>query len=144
MSVHNIKPNTATSLLMPDKLSVVVAAKQKDNLQSGNTGNIQLKKSVDFFMPADVKSDFRASENKPMKSLMEIAREVGEKLRSAGVKVQFRINRELKKVIIVVKDPVTNEVIREIPPEEYLKTVESLKNMQQESRVKGLEIDLKY
>jgi len=141
MSVHNIKPNPATSLLKPEKLSEVVAAKRKENLQSAN---IQLKKSVDFFMPADGKRNVRISENKQMKSLMEIAREVGEKLKSAGVKVQFRINRELKKVIIVVKDPVTNEVVREIPPEEYLKTVELIKNMQQESRVKGNEIDLKY
>ncbi len=76
-------------------------------------------------------------------NLLEIARQVGEKLKSAGVDIQFRVNKDAGKVVIVVRDPKTGEVVREIPPENFTKSIELIKQAHSQINVRGLEVDQK-
>ena len=71
--------------------------------------------------------------------VMEIARKVQEYLKQNGVKIQLKVNKESGKVILIVRDPETGKVVREIPPDIYFKLVEYL-NMQDEGQ-QGQEID---
>ncbi len=76
--------------------------------------------------------------------LMEIAQQVSEKLKNAGVNIQFEVNEELQRVIIKVMDPVSGELIREIPPEAYLKTVELIDDTSKILKMEGIEVDVRY
>jgi uncharacterized FlaG/YvyC family protein len=76
--------------------------------------------------------------------MLEIARKVGEKLKTAGVSIQFEINKNAGRIIIKVLDPVTGEVVRKIPPEAYMKSLEYLHEMQSRMHLQGLEVDVKY
>ncbi len=71
--------------------------------------------------------------------VMEIARKVQEYLKQNGVKIQLKVNKESGKVILIVRDPETGKVVREIPPDIYFKLVEYL-NMHEEGQ-QGQEID---
>ncbi|NOX36866.1 MAG: flagellar protein FlaG [Calditrichaeota bacterium] len=74
-------------------------------------------------------------------SLREIARKVREHLKQAGIKIQFEIKEDAGKIVIIVKDPVTDKVVREIPPDVYLKMVEHIKQLQEPKEFQGWEID---
>ncbi len=141
MNVKNIKPQQLNPSLSVKHVAATVRKIRDEHLHSANT---QLKKSVGFFVQTNTLSATSNYQNKKLVDLMEIARQVGEQLKKAGVKVQFEVNRDLNKIVIIVRDPVTNEVVRKIPPEDYLNTVQFLKDMEQELRLKGLEIDIKY
>ncbi len=73
--------------------------------------------------------------------LLEIARKVQEYLKQSGVRIQLKVNKESGKIILIVKDPETGKVVREIPPDIYFKLVEYLK-MQNEDQ-QGNEVDQK-
>lgn len=73
--------------------------------------------------------------------LQEIAREVGEKLKSAGVNIQFEVNKELQQIVIKVLDPVSGEVVREIPPEALRRAAQVLRHQLNTWDVQGIEID---
>lgn len=77
-------------------------------------------------------------------SYFEIGQRVAEKLRSSGFKIQLNVNSELNKIFMVVKDPVTDEVVREIPSEDFLKIVESIKQASEKLRNSASEIDVKF
>ncbi len=83
--------------------------------------------------------DTRQTKNPDKTHLLEIARKVQEYLKQNGVKIQLKVNRESGKVILIVRDPETGKVVREIPPDIYFKLVEYL-NMQNEGQ-QGQEID---
>jgi len=74
-------------------------------------------------------------------NLLEIARQVGEKLKSAGVNIQFRVNKDAGKVVIIVRDPETGKVVREIPPENFTKSLELIRHAHSQFSVRGLEVD---
>ncbi|MFZ0390253.1 MAG: flagellar protein FlaG [Calditrichia bacterium] len=76
--------------------------------------------------------------------MMKIAREVSEKLRHAGVNIEFEIGKASHKIVIVVKDPHSGEIIRRIPPESFMKTVEHFSEMQRTLSMQGIEVDVKY
>ena len=78
------------------------------------------------------------------KTLLEIAREVRKHLKKVGIKIQFEVNKEARKIVVIVKDPETDEVVRKIPPDFYLKMVEYLNKMQEQHQLHGVEIDVKY
>ncbi len=71
--------------------------------------------------------------------LLEIARKVQEYLKQSGIKIQLKVNQDSGKVVLIVKDPETGKVVREIPPDIYFKLSEYL-NMQQETQ-QGREVD---
>ncbi|MEJ2635652.1 MAG: flagellar protein FlaG [Calditrichia bacterium] len=76
--------------------------------------------------------------------MFEIAREVGNKLKSAGVNIQFEVNESSNRIVIKVLDPVSGEVIRKIPPEAFLKSVENINEMKKSFQMQGIEIDVRY
>ena len=77
-------------------------------------------------------------------SLLDISQRVSKKLQEAGIKVQLNFDREQGRVIILVKDPVTDEVVRQIPSEDMQKIAESLKQVKPDMQLQGLEIDVKF
>jgi flagellar protein FlaG len=76
--------------------------------------------------------------------MVEIAQKVREKLESINVNIQFEVNRELGRIIIKVIDPASGEVVRKIPPEKFMRSVEFLNEMKNELHVEGIEVDVKY
>ncbi|MFN3134678.1 MAG: flagellar protein FlaG [Candidatus Kryptonium sp.] len=64
------------------------------------------------------------NENKASLSIEEIEsviKELNQFIRIFNTKIAFEIDRETKKTILRIVDVETNEVIRQIPPEELLK-----------------------
>lgn len=82
--------------------------------------------------------------NQNYPKMVEIAKKVREKLESINVNIQFEVNRELGRIIIKVIDPVSGEVVRKIPPEKFMRSVEFLNAMKNELHVEGIEVDVKY
>lgn len=76
--------------------------------------------------------------------MQDIARRVGEQLRHAGIKIQFEVNKDAGKIVITILDPVSGEVIRKIPPEFYMKSVEYLNQMKSTFHIQGVEVDQKF
>ncbi len=76
--------------------------------------------------------------------MLEIAQKVRQKLQSINVNIQFEINKELGRIIIKVLDPVTGEVIRKIPPEMYMRSVQVINEMKDDLLFEGIEIDVKF
>ncbi len=76
--------------------------------------------------------------------MLEIARKVGEKLKTAGVSIQFEINKNAGRIVIKVLDPATGKVVRKIPPEAYMKSLEYLHEMESRMHLQGIEVDVKY
>ncbi|HFE64579.1 MAG TPA: hypothetical protein ENK14_09235, partial [Caldithrix sp.] len=58
--------------------------------------------------------------------LLEIAQQVRDKLKSANVNIQFEIDRANGRIVIMVMDPVSGEVVRKIPPKEFAQSVDYL------------------
>ncbi len=86
-----------------------------------------------------VKIDPKMANN--LATLREIARKVRDHLKQAGIKIQFEVKKDAGKVVVIVKDPVTDKVVREIPPDVYLKLVEHIKQIQEAQDFQGWEID---
>jgi len=76
--------------------------------------------------------------------LLEIAQKVQEKLESMNVSIQFEVNKDSGRIVIKVIDPSSGEVVRKIPPEKLMKSVQFLNEMKSEFRMSGVEIDVKY
>ncbi len=77
-------------------------------------------------------------------SMLEIARQVSETLKRAGIKIEFDVNQDENRVVIVVKDPVSGQVIRQIPPEEYSRMLSQLKKLQSDHQNQGIELDVRF
>ena len=71
--------------------------------------------------------------------LLEIAKKVHDYLKQSGIKIQLKVNQDSGKVVLIVKDPETGKVVREIPPDIYFKLAEYLS--MQEERQQGQEVD---
>jgi flagellar protein FlaG len=80
-----------------------------------------------------------ASEEQPQQpDLMESAAQLEEKLAGFGVKVRFSVHNATHQVIVQVYDAETQEVIREIPPEQIVKALSKIQNL---SDAKGMLLD---
>jgi len=77
-------------------------------------------------------------------SLLEISQRVSKQLKESGVKVQLNFDHEQGRVVMLVKDPETDEVVRKIPSDDMRKIVDSLKQVKPDMQLQGLEIDVKY
>jgi flagellar protein FlaG len=76
--------------------------------------------------------------------MIEIAHKVGKKLQSINVNIQFEVDKELGRIIIKVIDPESGEVVRKIPPEKFMKSIEFLNEMKNELHGEGIAVDVKY
>jgi uncharacterized FlaG/YvyC family protein len=76
--------------------------------------------------------------------MTEIAHKVRDKLQSIDVNIQFEVNKESNRIVIMVIDPESGEIVRKIPPEKYMKAVELFNDMKNELHAQGIEIDVKY
>ncbi len=94
-------------------------------------------------MPETVKAPKEDSQ-KDFPKMVEIAHHVREKLKEAGVNIQFEINREIGRIVIKVLDPVTGEVVRKIPPENLVRQFEYLNESMKTHGMQGIELDVKY
>jgi len=94
------------------------------------------------FQQEQRKSNATSSASFP--KMLEIAQQVGEKLKSSGVSIQFEINKEAGRIVIKVLDPVSGKVVRRIPPEAYMKSVQYLSEMQNKFWLQGIEVDVRY
>ncbi len=83
--------------------------------------------------------------NQQNDDLAELNQKVQEKLKNSGMKISLEVDEKTERVLVLVKDPVTDEVIRKIPPEELLKASEAAREMQQaeNSDAKG-NLDVKF
>ncbi len=61
-----------------------------------------------------------AEENLSPQEAKEVVLTVQEELEKLNVRLVFNIDKDTKEVVVKVVDPKTNEVIRQIPPEELL------------------------
>ncbi len=82
--------------------------------------------------------------HREQEDLLDLSRKVQEKLKENGVKVQLNFDRKFDRMLILVKDPVTDEVVRQIPPEDMLKIAETIKQIKPDLGLQGLEIDVKF
>lgn len=142
----NINSFKQTTLAVLPATGAAIAPNRKDIRPTNPSPNSGLsKEAIEVVVkssrdPGGEKSDVNVNHI----NMLDIARQVGEKLRNAGVKIQFKVNENAGRVIIIVKDPSTDEVIREIPPEAYMRTVEVIRNLNRELMVQGIEVDVSY
>ncbi len=85
-----------------------------------------------------------ASSETSHESLLQISQRVSKHLKESGVKVQLNFDHERGRVFMLVKDPVTDEVVRKIPSDDMRKIVDALKQVKPDMQLQGLEIDVKY
>lgn len=76
--------------------------------------------------------------------LLEIAQQVREKLKSVDVNIQFQIDKANGRIVIMVMDPVSGEVVRKIPPKEFAQSVDYLNEVKSKLKLHGIEVDVKY
>ena len=83
--------------------------------------------------------------NQQNDDLAELNQKVQEKLKNSGMKISLEVDEKTERVLVLVKDPVTDEVVRKVPPEELLKASEAAREMQQteNSDEKG-NLDVKF
>lgn len=101
--------------------------------------NVQIQKSSKTDADSTQLNDQKEREN-----LLDLSRRVQEKLKENGVKVQLNFDRKFDRMLILVKDPVTDEVVRQIPPEDMLKIAETIRQIKPDLGLQGLEIDVKF
>jgi uncharacterized FlaG/YvyC family protein len=58
--------------------------------------------------------------------------------------IQVEVDKDTEQMLVLVKDPVTDELIRKIPPDELLKPMEIAREFKQQAVVAGEEVDVKY
>jgi uncharacterized FlaG/YvyC family protein len=93
----------------------------------------------------EIKTPVKHSTSKPdYPRMTDIAHKVRKKLQSINVNIQFEVNRDQGKIVIKVIDPASGEVVRKIPPEKFMKSVEFLNDMKNELHAEGIEVDVKY
>ncbi len=117
-------------------------ASQASALQGSSKKSGQESPRITFRQEQIKKSS--AVHNTSFPKMLEIAQQVGEKLKSSGVSIQFEINKDAGRVIIKVLDPVSGKVVRKIPPEAYMKSVQYLNEMKNKLRLNGIEVDVCY
>ena len=66
-----------------------------------------------------------ANFNNEKSHLADVAKQVHEKLKDTGMKISIETDEDTQKMIVFIKDPVTDEVVRKIPPEQILKSAEA-------------------
>ncbi|GAB4380777.1 MAG: hypothetical protein Kow0042_31090 [Calditrichia bacterium] len=76
--------------------------------------------------------------------LLEIAKQVQERLKSADVNIEFEIDKEANRIVIKIRDPISGEVVRKIPPESFAKIVNHLKELRFEGWYTGVELDVRF
>lgn len=76
-------------------------------------------------------------------NLFELVKMVGEKLKSSRIRIEFQVNEDLGKIFMLIKDPVTDEVVRKVPPEEFEQLYQSLKHLQQTTAKDTGELNVK-
>ena len=108
-------------------------AEVKTTEQSTEKAAIQQKKSKD-----------KVKQQISYPKMLEIAQQAREKLKSAGVNIQFEINKDLNRVVIKVLDPISGEVVRKIPPETFMRTAGYLNSIKDKLGMQGIEVDVKY
>lgn len=118
-----------------------IAAPQIPAKQGSRTKPVQASAQITI-QPERKKDNEAISTSFP--KMLEIAKQVGEKLKSSGVSIQFEVNKDAGQIVIKVLDPVSGKVVRKIPPEAYMKSVEYLSAMQNKLLLQGIEVDVHY
>lgn len=59
----------------------------------------------------------------------KLTEDMNKYVRSRGTKISFKYDERVSRPVIVVRDQETGEVIRQIPPEEMLKLLDKLRNI---------------
>lgn len=76
----------------------------------------------------EVKTDSKAEVNEPLiKAAVEAGKEVAD---SMGQRVDVKYDRENDLVVMQIKDLNGDEVVRQIPPDEVIRTAQKIKNQQ--------------
>lgn len=123
----------------PDQVRQTVPIKIKDvaHLQNMLAKKIE---TVQQSRGSENKSD--VTEYQTREGILELARKVEEKLRNSRLKIQIEVNEEMDTVFMVIKDPVTDEVVRKVPPEELVKIYQSLQRLQGKQQEQNGELDV--
>ena len=121
--------------------SVRSVAVEASNMESVKAKLDEKKERVQEMTGADAKGK---DINKDQESLSEMLRRVKDKLGHTGMQIQLEVDKETSDVLVLVKDPVTDELIRKIPPDELLKPAEVARSMEKALNESGGEIDFKY
>ena len=71
----------------------------------------------------------REAPSRPLESLQSALEGADEALRNSSLSLDFRIDDATERLVITVRDSMTDEVIREIPPEEQLRLSVALESI---------------
>ncbi len=121
----------------PDQARQSVPVKIKD---VAHLQNLLAKKSETVQKSHESENGTDATGNR--EGMLELARTVEEKLRSSRLKIQIEVNEEMNTVFIVIKEPVTDEVVRKVPPEELVKIYDSFQRLQGNKQEANGELDV--
>ncbi|MDD5934732.1 MAG: flagellar protein FlaG [Clostridiales bacterium] len=102
---------------------------QKTNLRTTNTSSSDMNVSVEQVMKAEIASNFneeQCSETPDEQRIKSAVKHANSQMKLAKTRCEFSYNEPTKRVSIKVIDKETEEVIREIPPEETLEMVEKM------------------
>lgn len=136
MEVSTVKPQRVLKPLNEAHASAnAKAAAEPKAAQQAQQKETSGQARVDLHIKAQDRQEF---------SMHELARQVSEELKKAGIKIEFNVNQEANRVVIVVKDPVTGQVVRQIPPEEYRRILSHLKKLQSDHQSQGIELDVRF
>ncbi len=123
----------------PDQARQSVPLKIKDNAYLQNL-LVRKNETVQQTGESGSKSDMTSSLTR--EGMLQVAREVEEKLRNSRLKIQIEVNEEMDTVFMVFKDPVTDEVVRKVPPEELVKIYQSLQRLQSKQQEQNGELNV--
>ena len=125
------------------KMTPLAASQGSGNAQKGEAA-VKQDAPVKVFKPVVPETAKKAQIQAEYPNLHEIAKQVQAKLKSANVDIEFEVSHNNKQVIMRIKDPVTGEIVREIPSESLLKTANALMENSKDLMLQGLGIDVKF
>ncbi len=70
-----------------------------------------------------------ATTNSSQKQIEDLVHDLNKSMQDMDTQISFSVDNDTKHVVIKVIDTATNEIIRQIPPEEILRVSENIKKL---------------
>ena len=142
MDVFTLNQTSKEAFSQP-KVTPLAASQGSGNAQKAETAAKQ-EAPVKVFKPVVPEPVKKAQTQAEYPDLHEIAKQVQAKLKSANVDIEFEVSHNNKQVIMRIKDPVTGDVVREIPSDSLVKNANALLENNKDLMLQGLGIDVKF